>query len=104
MISLICDSRGAVCEDSRQGPVTRSQFEHTPEEVAYSQVIWRNMTTFFLSNDCSSWARLESRSAIGVFLAAGAQLQNSVTLSLDHGGATVQLPLVDKQDRQGRFT
>ena len=58
------------------------------------------MSTFFLSDDCSSWAKIGPQSGIGVFLRAGATLQNSVTLSLDHGRTTVMLPLVDKQDVQ----
>lgn len=58
------------------------------------------MSTFSLSDNCSSWAQLGPQSGIGAFLAAGATLQNSVTLNLDQGGATVALPLVDKQDVQ----
>ena len=58
------------------------------------------MSTFFLEDDCSSWAQSGAQSGIGPFLRAGAELQNSVTLALDHGGATVELPLVDRQDRQ----
>ena len=62
------------------------------------QAVWVNMSTFFLSDSCSSWAQLGPQSGIGVFLAAGATLQNSVTLNMDQGGATVALPLVDRQD------
>ena len=58
------------------------------------------MSTFFLSDNCTAWAQRGARSCIGVFLAAGAALQNSVTLNMDQGGATVTLPLVDKQDVQ----
>ena len=64
------------------------------------QCIWDSMSTFFLDDDCSSWAARGPSSGIGPLLAAGAQLQNSVTLLLDHGGATVDLRLVDTQDQQ----
>ena len=58
------------------------------------------MSTFFLDDDCSSWAARGPSSGIGPLLAAGAQLQNSVSLLLDHGGGTVDLKLVDTQDQQ----
>ena len=58
------------------------------------------MSTFFLDDDCSSWASRGAKSGIGPLLRAGAQLQNSVTLVLDHGGGTVELRLVDTQDQQ----
>ena len=58
------------------------------------------MSTFFLDDDCSSWAARGPGSGIGPLLKAGAQLQNSVTLLLDHGGGTVDLKLVDTQDQQ----
>ena len=64
------------------------------------QCIWSSMSTFFLDDDCSSWAARGPSSGIGPLLAAGAQLQNSVTLLLDHGGGTVDLKLVDTQDQQ----
>ena len=58
------------------------------------------MSTFFLDDDCSSWAARGPNSGIGPLLKAGAQLQNSVSLLLDHGGGMVDLRLVDTQDQQ----
>jgi hypothetical protein len=62
------------------------------------------MSTFFLDDDCGTWAQFGAQSAIGPFLKAGSVLQNSVTLTMDQGGATVQLPLVDHQDKQRAFS
>ena len=71
--------------------------------LCHVQAVWVNMSTFYLSDDCSLWAQNGPQSGIGVFLAAGSTLQNSVTLNMDQGGATVKLPLVDKQDTRRKF-
>ena len=73
------------------------------QSLCHVQAVWVNMSTFYLSDDCSLWARNGPQSGIGVFLAAGSTLQNSVTLNMDQGGATVKLPLVDKQDTRREF-
>ena len=67
------------------------------------QSIWVNMSTFFLDDNCGTWAQFGAQSAIGPFLKAGSVLQNSVTLNMDQGGATVELSLVDRQDKQRAF-
>ena len=59
-----------------------------------AQVIWRNVSSFFLSEDCSTWARNIAATNVSIYAAAGATLINSVTLRLD-GNKTVSLPVVN---------
>lgn len=54
------------------------------------QIKWTNVSGYFLSDDCSVWARNLAASNVSIYAAAGATLINSVTLSLA-GPATVNL-------------
>lgn len=56
------------------------------------QSVWVNMSTFFLDDNCGTWAQFGAQSAIGPFLKAGSVLQNSVTLNMDPGGALCSYP------------
>ena len=63
------------------------------QSLLHVQAVWVNMSTFFLSDDCSLWAQRGPQSGIGVFLAAGSTLQNSVTLNMDQGGSHCEAAL-----------
>ena len=56
------------------------------------QISWMNVSSYFLSDDCSYWFRDLAHSNVSIYAAAGATLTNSVTLSLQ-GPATVSLPV-----------
>jgi hypothetical protein len=59
-----------------------------------AQMSWKNVTCYFLSDDCSVWSRDIKHSNVSIYAAAGATLINSVTLSLDNN-VTVSLPVVN---------
>ncbi len=68
------------------------------------QITWVNVTSFFLDDDCSSWARDAGTSSIGRYIANGATLQSNVIAVLDHSLHALALPVYDVNNVQGEHT
>lgn len=59
------------------------------------QLIWTNVTSFFLDDDCGSWSNGAANPALALYLNAGATLVNSVQLYLNGGRKSVSLPVLN---------
>lgn len=62
------------------------------------QLIWTNITNFFLDDNCGSWSD-RSNPALEVYYNAGATLVNTVQLFLDSGRKTVSLPILNRTNQ-----
>ena len=60
-----------------------------------------NVTTFFLDDDCSTWARDPRASPINLYLDNGGTLQSNVIAVLDGGVHGIDLPVNNAQGAQG---
>ncbi|EIE22674.1 kinase-like protein [Coccomyxa subellipsoidea C-169] len=65
-----------------------------------AQMKFTNVTTFFLDDDCSTWARDPRASPINLYLDNGGTLQSNVIAVLDGGVHGIDLPVNNAQGAQ----